>query len=83
MTDEAAVLTYGLYWEIYDLSITARNIYDKRVRAAEASQSGSCPAHGIAITSSEKNDPTESQTERVPRHGRGTRLRRSRQALEN
>ena len=33
MTDEAAVLTYGLYWEIYDLSITARNIYDKRVAA--------------------------------------------------
>ena len=33
MTDGAAVLTYGLYWEIYDLSITARNIDDKRVAA--------------------------------------------------
>ena len=33
MTDGAAVLTYGFYWEVYDLSIRARNIDHKRVVA--------------------------------------------------
>ena len=33
ITRGIAVLTYGLYWEIYDLSITARNIGGKRVAA--------------------------------------------------
>ena len=33
ITRGIAVLTYGLYWEIYDLSITARNIDGKRVAA--------------------------------------------------
>ena len=33
ITTGVAVLTYGLYWEIYDLSIPARNIDGKRVAA--------------------------------------------------